>query len=112
MISSTGRQPPRKDTGAPSPSNLVSKTPRTPGSTPVTPEDDKLELPHERDQASDSTASAPDPAMKQAHEDLKQGLVDTDMRATPGLDAERRARQVPGAGGQSPRTRSAPRRKD
>jgi hypothetical protein len=111
MTSSTGRQPPRKETGAPSPSNLVSKTPRTPGSSPVAPEDDKLELPHERDQAADSTASAPDPAMKQAHEDLKKGMVDTDMRATPGLDAERRARQVPGPGGQRPRGDTVPRRK-
>lgn len=109
MTSSSGRRP-RKETGAPSPSNLVSKTPRTPGACPAGPEDDKLELPHERDQASDSTASAPDPAMKQAHEDLKKGLVDTDMRATPGLDAEQRARQVPGPGGQSPQTHTLPRK--
>lgn len=110
MSSSTGRSL-RKAAGAPSPSNIVSKTPRTPGAGPVTPEDDKLELPHERDQASDSTASAPDPAMKQAHEDLKKGMVDTDMRATPGLDAERRAREVPGPGGQRPRADAASRRK-
>lgn len=110
MTSSTGRQP-RKETGAPSPSNLVSKTPRTPGGEPAVPEDDKLELPHERDQASDSTASAPDPAIEQAYEDLKAGMVDTDMRATPGLDAERRARQVPGPGGQRPPADVAPRRK-
>lgn len=110
MTSRTGRRP-RKETGAPSPSNLVSKTPRTPGACPAGPDDDKLELPHERDQASDSTARAPDPAMKQAHEDLKNGLVDTDMRATPGLDAEQRGRQVPGPGGQRPPTDAAPRRK-
>lgn len=89
----------------------VSKAPRTPGAGPATPEDDGLELPHERDQALDGTASAPDPAMKQAHEDLKRGMVDTDMRATPGLDAERRARQVPGPGGQQPRVDTVPRRK-
>jgi hypothetical protein len=109
MTSTSGPRP-RKETSAPSPSNLVSKTPRTPGSSPATPEDDKLELPHERDQAADSTASAPDPVMKQAHEDLEKGLVDTDMRATPGLDAEQRGRQVPGAGGQPPRV-DPPRRK-
>jgi hypothetical protein len=104
---------PRKETGAPSPSNLVSKTPRPPGSCPATPEDDRLELPHERDQATDSTARTPDPAIQQAHEDLKKGLVDTDMRATPGLDARERARQVPGPGGQSPGTHApaSPRRK-
>lgn len=100
-----------KESGTPSPANLVSKTPRGPGAYPAGPEDDKLELPHERDQALDSTASAPDPVMKQAHEDLKRGLVDTDMRATPGLDAEQRARQVPGPGGQPPRPDAAPRRK-
>jgi hypothetical protein len=110
MTSPTDRAP-RKETGAPSPSNLVSKTPRTPGACPATPEDDKLELPHERDQASDGTASAPDPVIKQAHEDLKNGLVDTDMRATPGLDAGQRARQVPGPGGQRPRASIPPRRK-
>ena len=50
-----------------------------------------LLLPHERDQdGSDSTDHAPDPVMKQALRDLERGLVDTDLRATPGLDAERR----------------------
>ena len=110
MTPTRGRRA-RKEATAPSPSNLVSKTPRTPGACPAGPEDDKLELPHERDQASDSTASAPDPVMKQAHEDLKKGMVDTDMRATPGLDAEQRARQVPGPGGQRPRAGVPPRRK-
>lgn len=36
------------------------------------------------------TASKPNPAIKQADRDLRRGLVDTDMWATPGLDAERR----------------------
>lgn len=66
-----------------------------------------LELPHERDESAHSTASAPDPDMQQAHKDLQEGQVDTDMRATPGLDADRRTRYVPGEGGQ-PASRKAP----
>lgn len=63
-----------------------------------------LPLPHERDQSVDATADAPDPQMVQAQRDIKAGLVDTDMRATPGLDAKRRARLVPGPGGKPPRS--------
>jgi hypothetical protein len=36
-----------------------------------------------------------DPVIRRAYDDLKEGQVDTDMRATPGLDAERRRRLVP-----------------
>jgi hypothetical protein len=61
-----------------------------------------LPLPHERDQSIDATATAPDPKMVQAKRDLDNGMVDTDMRATPGLDAKRRARHVPGPGGKPP----------
>ena len=48
------------------------------------------------------TPDAPDPVITQAKRDLDAGLVDTDMRATPGLDADLRARLVPGPGGKSP----------
>ena len=61
-----------------------------------------LPLPHERDETVNDTADEPDPKMVQAQRDLDAGLVDTDMRATPGLDAKRRARLVPGPGGQPP----------
>jgi len=61
-----------------------------------------LPLPHERDQAVDATADAPDPQMVQAQRDIDAGQVDTDMLATPGLDAQRRARLVPGPGGKPP----------
>lgn len=61
-----------------------------------------LKLPHERDQSTDAVAATPDPVMVQAKRDIDAGLVDTDMRATPGLDAERRARLVPGPGGKPP----------
>ena len=40
-------------------------------------------------------ATQPDPQIVQAKRDLDAGLVDTDMRATPGLDAERREQLVP-----------------
>ncbi|MCU0926950.1 MAG: hypothetical protein MUF44_13270, partial [Hydrogenophaga sp.] len=36
---------------------------------------------------------------QQAARDIENGLVDTDLRATPGLDAEQRARDVPGPNG-------------
>ena len=42
----------------------------------------ELPLPHERDESPD-TAVAPDPAIRQAHDDLAEGQVDTDMRTTP-----------------------------
>src|SRR6187402_1351725 len=53
-----------------------------------------LPLPHERDQALGQVASASNPVMRQAKRDLDAGLVDTDMRATPGLDAGRRRNLV------------------
>ena len=61
-----------------------------------------LALPHERDESTDATAVAPDPVVAQAKRDIDAGMVDTDMRATPGLDAELRARLVPGPGGKPP----------
>lgn len=61
-----------------------------------------LALPHERDESNPATAVAPDPLMAQAKRDIDAGLVDTDMRATPGLDAPLRSRLVPGPGGKPP----------
>lgn len=49
-----------------------------------------LPLPHERDESTSSTAEEPRDVICQAAIDLKRGLVDTDMRATPGLDSTRR----------------------
>lgn len=79
----------------------MKKTAKTPEPQPL--EGTPLKLPHERDEHTDMTNDKPDPVILQAYKDLKQGQVDTDMRATPGQDAERRARDVPGAGGQPPR---------
>lgn len=62
----------------------------------------QLSLPHERDESGQASAAAPDPVMAQAKRDIDAGLVDTDMRATPGLDAKRRATLVPGPGGKPP----------
>lgn len=56
--------------------------------------DDRLPLPHERDQGHGQVARQPDPVIEQASRDLQAGQVDTDMRATPGLDAARRSRMV------------------
>jgi hypothetical protein len=70
---------------------------RKPGKTRRGVPTPPVALPHERDQAADQTNPAVDPVIAQAHEDITQGQVDTDMRATPGLDAERRRRLVPGA---------------
>ena len=73
------------------------------GSPPgLVPPDQALALPHERDQSTHTTAPVPDPVIAQAKRDIDAGLVDTDMRATPGLDAQRRAKLVPGPGGKPP----------
>jgi hypothetical protein len=63
-----------------------------------------LPLPHERDESVSATATPPDATIEQARRDIDAGKVDTDMRAIPGLDAENRARLVPGPAG---KTRSA-----
>lgn len=53
-------------------------------------------LPHDRDQQVAATEAGPDPHIDRAARDLQQGQVDTDLRATPGLDAERRGGMVKG----------------
>jgi hypothetical protein len=63
-----------------------------------------LALPHENDESMPATAVAPEPVMVQAKRDIDAGMVDTDMRATPGMDAELRAKLVPGPGGKPPST--------
>jgi len=80
-------------------SDLLDHGPVAPGS-PQPPEDSDLALPHERDEAT-GTASTAQPGsgtageqqreqMQQAADDLAQGQVDTDLHASPGLDAQRR----------------------
>ena len=41
-------------------------------------------MPHERDESPDGQDREPRGVMKQAAADLAQGMVDTDLRATPG----------------------------
>jgi len=53
-----------------------------------------LKLPHERDESVGAAGQTPRSVIEQARRDLEAGLVDTDMRATPGLDAQRRRRLV------------------
>lgn len=67
--------------------------PRTPGdaSRPQGPS-----LPHDRDQQAASTDAEPNPHIERAARDLAEGQVDTDLRSSPGLDAERRGRMVQG----------------
>ncbi len=58
-------------------------------------------LPHERDEFVGEVAADPDPQIAQAKKDLDAGMVDTDMWATPGLDAALREDLVPGPGGKT-----------
>ena len=55
-------------------------------------------LPHERDESPDAQDAEPRGIMEQAASDLEQGLVDTDLRGTPGID---RAVPPTGSSGQA-----------
>jgi hypothetical protein len=55
--------------------------------------------PHERDESPDGQDQQPRGVIKQAAEDLAQGLVDTDARNTPGI--EQAVQPAPGATGQA-----------
>jgi hypothetical protein len=83
----------------------VQRSPVAPGAH--LPDENVPRQPHERDQSLDATAEAPDPRMQQAHQDLAEGQVDTDMRVQPGLDAERRRAVVGGAAGRENPPREA-----
>lgn len=83
------------------PPNDGNKPPTEPGTAPL-PQGRGLPLPHEIDESTSNVASAPDPQVAQAKRDLDAGMVDTDMRATPGLDADLRKKMVPGPGGEPP----------
>lgn len=47
-------------------------------------------LPHERDESVEPADAQPRDVMVRAKRDIDAGLVDTDLRAKPGLDAEQR----------------------
>jgi hypothetical protein len=63
--------------------------------------------PHERDESPDGQDQAPTGVGKQAASDLAQGLVDTDLRNTPGLTPN----AAPASGG-SGQAKPAPDRGD
>ncbi len=63
---------------------IKTKRPTTPETTP--------RLPHERDESDDSQASGPREDMQQAYKDIENGLVDTDLRGSLGVDEATRAR--------------------
>lgn len=79
------RRPPRPPKGP----AAVGKAPIAPGVREPA-RGQGLPLPHERDESLGHVDGAPRPEIVQAKRDLDAGLVDTDLRATPGLDAERR----------------------
>ena len=66
-------------------------------------------LPHERALVpADAAEHRPDPLIEQAHRDIERGLVDTDLRATPGLDAGRRRQLLRRSSRQSAEVAGAP----
>jgi hypothetical protein len=74
---------------------MISKDPKSDPSDSAIPTADK------EAGSVNGVAKLPDPIIVQAKRDLDAGLVDTDMRATPGLDAKRRVKLVHGAAGKS-----------
>jgi hypothetical protein len=52
----------------------------------------RMRLPHERDESTQAGPSGPRQVMLRAKRDLDAGLVDTDLRNTPGLDARQRTK--------------------
>jgi hypothetical protein len=96
-LKSTFRAPVGRQVPTPARLGRRFKAPVLPSPSPAA----ALALPHERDESRAAAAAAvePDVVMVQAKRDLDAGQVDTDMRATPGLDATLRAELVPGPGG-------------
>lgn len=84
------------------PQRTPTPTSRTPGAEPVKVRAKAARAPDAKPSSAGTTAPAPDAVLQQAQRDLDAGMVDSDMRATPGLDAQRRAKLVPGAGGKPP----------
>lgn len=68
------------------------------GARPMTSDmqvgESRIRLPHERNESTEPRPSRPRTVMLLAKRDLDAGLVDTDLRNTPGLDAKQRAKLV------------------
>ena len=66
---------------------MVAETPDRKVNTNVKVKDDGVKrLPHERDESPKGTDTDPRGVMKQAADDLAQGLVDTDMHGMRGVE--------------------------
>ncbi|HWT71095.1 MAG TPA: hypothetical protein VN361_02805 [Oxalicibacterium sp.] len=48
--------------------------------------DESQRLPHERDESFDSQDDRPRDVIKQAHDDIAEGQMDTDRRGMPGVE--------------------------
>lgn len=93
-----GKAPRRSGSKA---SDVLGRGPMAPGSSPPA-DDQQLPLPHERDtstgtastgrQGQDAAGARQRELLKRAAADLAEGQVDTDLRASPGLDAQTRER--------------------
>jgi hypothetical protein len=81
--------PPQRQRRAPTPAVEPSLPPG------LVPQNSGRKLPGERDDAMDSAGRTSEELLRQAARDLQAGQVDTDLRATPGLDAPRRRKLVP-----------------
>lgn len=64
-------------------------------------------LPHERDESPDGHDKAPRGVMKQAADDLAQGLVDTDMHGARGVEEAVPAATAGGSGQARPQSDAA-----
>ena len=60
--------------------------------------DGKPRLPHERDTTPDIQSLEPTKKIKQAHDDIERGLVDTDLRGERVLEANRKDISLPHGG--------------
>ncbi len=112
--SSAGRASPGADPpddpahGAPLPTQPSDPPPHHTGNTtPQTADGRAPRLPHERDESSDSQQTRPRTVMRQAAEDLRRGLVDTDKGPVLDVVYENHVRPDDGA----TRDRDEPRRR-
>jgi hypothetical protein len=71
------------------------KMPRVVNTDDPVKNDGKPRLPNERDTAPDVQSLEPRQKIKQAHDDIEHGLVDTDLRGERGLEADRKDISLP-----------------
>jgi hypothetical protein len=76
----------------------ASKAPRVINTDAPVKNDGKPRQPNDRDTAPDSQATGPSPQIKQAYDDLENGLVDTDLRGERGVEAVKNDISLPHGG--------------